>query len=178
MDNGSFAKLTVDCPDFPIWEPTPFSQSWWSFKFNGAALRYELAVCIQTGLIAWVNGPFRPAYWPDLSIFRFGGLMQKLAVGEWVVADKGYRDNMQFVLPKGWGPDWFQQMTSDATARHENINGRMKRFRILSEKYRNKLELHETTFLAIANVINCEVVMGYKPMDVDYNDNVLGAPLN
>ena len=69
-------------------------------------------------------------------------------------------------------------MTSDATARHENINGRMKRFRILSEKFRNKLELHETMFLAIANVINCEVVMGYKPMDVDYNDNVLGAPLN
>ena len=67
MDNGSFAKLTVDCSDFPIWEPTPFSQSWWSFKFNRAALCYELAVCIQTRLIAWVNRPFRPVYWPDLS---------------------------------------------------------------------------------------------------------------
>ena len=96
--------------------------------------------------------------------------MKELAVGEWIVGDKGYRDGMQFCIPKGYGPGWLQDMTAAATARHETVNGRLKRFGILSQRYRQELEAHEATFLAVTNVVNCEMAMGYQPMEVYYDD--------
>ena len=51
--------MTVDGTDVMIWEPTPFSKMWYSHKFHGAELRYEIGMCIQTGDIVWVNGPFK-----------------------------------------------------------------------------------------------------------------------
>ena len=38
-------------------EPTPFNQSWYSYKFHGASLRYEIGVSIETAIIIWANGP-------------------------------------------------------------------------------------------------------------------------
>ena len=65
--------MTVDGADFPIWEPRPYCKVgnaiWYSPKFKGAGLRYELGVCIQTGDIVWINGPFCPGNWNDVEIF-------------------------------------------------------------------------------------------------------------
>ena len=169
-NNGSRALTSVDGTDCPIWEPSPFSNRWWSWKLNGAGLRYEVAICIQSGMIVWVNGPFPPAYWTDLNIFRFG-LMFALQVGEWVVGDKGYRDGMNFIIPKGFGPEWYRNMVAMATARHENVNCRLKRFGILCQRYPQDINQHEETFLAIA--INFEMELGYEPMDVHYDDTQL-----
>jgi hypothetical protein len=82
--------MTVDGVDFPIEEPFPFDSGWCSHKFKAAGLRYEMAVCIQTGDIVWVNGPFKCGKWSDIKIFKTF-LMQRLADGELVEADKGYR---------------------------------------------------------------------------------------
>jgi hypothetical protein len=41
-------------------------------------------VCIATGNIVWINGPYKPARWVDISIFR-DKLMWELLDGEWVV---------------------------------------------------------------------------------------------
>jgi hypothetical protein len=82
--------MTVDGTDVMIWEPKPFSRMWYSHKFNGAGLRYEIGVCIQTGDIVWVNGPFKCGPWPDLSIFRIN-LKNLLLPREQVEADNGYR---------------------------------------------------------------------------------------
>ena len=60
-------------------------------KFKHAALRYEVAVCIQTGDIVWINGPFRANRWPGVNIFR-RNLKNKLLPGEMVEADQEYRD--------------------------------------------------------------------------------------
>ena len=49
-----------------------------SEKFNGPALKYEVGVCIATGHIVWVNGPFMGAE-ADVTIFKEDGLLDALA---------------------------------------------------------------------------------------------------
>ena len=68
--NGSECLITVDCADFRITEPFPFDPVWYSHKFNGPALRYELGVVIQTGHLAWKNWPYPAGEFNDLEIFQ------------------------------------------------------------------------------------------------------------
>jgi hypothetical protein len=81
--NGSTCLLTVDGTDFRIQEPSPFWRGWYSHKFRGPGLRYEVALNIQNGWICWVKGPFAPGPWPDIKIFR-GWLKGILEFGEMV----------------------------------------------------------------------------------------------
>jgi hypothetical protein len=61
--------------------------------------------------------------------------MWALEMGEWIVADLGYRDGYNFVIPKQSGPQWLQEMITMATSRHETINSRMKVWAILRTSY-------------------------------------------
>ena len=63
--------ISVGGTDCPVYEPWPFHKSWFSKKFNGPALKYEVAVCIKTGYIVWVNGPFKGST-NDGTIFKDG----------------------------------------------------------------------------------------------------------
>ena len=60
-DIGEVCLVTVDGTVFRIFEPTPFWGIWRSHKFNGPVLWYEIAVCIQTGHIVWINCGMRLA---------------------------------------------------------------------------------------------------------------------
>jgi hypothetical protein len=81
--------VTVDGTDFRIYEPTPFSPMWYSHKYKGPGLRYEVALSIRGGDIVHINGPYACGAWPDISIFR-EVLINKLLPGEMVEADRGY----------------------------------------------------------------------------------------
>ena len=93
---GNTCLVTVDGTDFRINEPTPFWPGWKSFKFNGPGVRYEVAVCIRSGDLVWINGPFPCGHWPDLKIFRHA-LVFELQDGEKVEADKGYRGEPEHI---------------------------------------------------------------------------------
>ena len=69
QDKEKTCKTTVDGVDFAIWHQKPKSKNWYSHKFNGAAVRYKICLCIQTGYIIWVNGPHKPGLINDTSIF-------------------------------------------------------------------------------------------------------------
>mmetsp|Transcript_7845 Transcript_7845/g.16068 ORF Transcript_7845/g.16068 Transcript_7845/m.16068 type:complete len:215 (+) Transcript_7845:183-827(+) len=70
--------LSVDGTDFRInWT----SKAFYSHKFKGCGLWYEVALNILTGDICWINGPFEPGKYNDLMIFRIG-LMGELDEGE------------------------------------------------------------------------------------------------
>ncbi|EFX80106.1 hypothetical protein DAPPUDRAFT_103770 [Daphnia pulex] len=51
-------------------EPTEFDPKWWSLKFKGPGLRYEVALRIRSGHIMWVNGGLPCGKWPDLRLAR------------------------------------------------------------------------------------------------------------
>ena len=74
-----------------ICEPNPFEAKWFSHKFKGPGLRYEVALCISTGHIVWTRGPFACGSWPDLKICRLR-MKKALLPEEMVVSDEGYKD--------------------------------------------------------------------------------------
>ena len=88
---GGGAKVcaSIDGMDCHILEPTPFSTKWFLHKFKGPGVRYEVGVCIRTGWIVWVNGPFPCGTWPDLKIAK-ERLSHCLDDGEKVIANGGY----------------------------------------------------------------------------------------
>jgi DDE superfamily endonuclease len=167
-DVGCQCKVTVDGTDCPIQEPSPFSPKWYSHKFKGPGLRYEVAVCIQTGWIVWVNGPYPCGSWPDLKIARHW-LVHKLARGEKFLADGGYRDGGEFAeTPTGLNtPD--QRQKRLARARHETVNNRFKFFKVLTTPYRHDVHTHGQCFTAIANLTQIAIQKGEPLFQVRYN---------
>ena len=107
--------------------------------------------------------------WPDLRIFR-DRMIYALERNEWIMADKGYRDGFQFVISKESGPEWYQEMTAKVTARHETINSRFKRFKVLSTPFRHGVESHEAVFAAIACAVQCDLEV-HPPFQVQYDDS-------
>jgi hypothetical protein len=83
--------VSVDGTDYAIREPQPFHKKWFSHKMNGPGVRYEIAICIQTGVRVWTNGPYPCGSWPDLRIARYA-LVDAFDPGEYYIADGGYRD--------------------------------------------------------------------------------------
>lgn len=165
---GKTCKVTVDGTDCPINQPQPFNSRWYSHKFKSSGLRYEVAVCIQTGWIVWVNGPYPCGRWPDIKIFRHK-LIHKLENHEKVEADLGYRGQPDSVrTPHSACSMADKRASGQARARHETINGRLKSFKCLSTKFRGRLDKHATFFAAVAVFVQVSIMNGDKPWQVRY----------
>lgn len=96
-DIGNDCLISVDGTDCPIqkrwsWETgrKVLDKRFYSHKFNGHGLRYEVAISILNSDIVWIAGPYMPGKFNDLMIFR-DGLRQELDQGERCEADDGYR---------------------------------------------------------------------------------------
>ena len=109
-------------------EPTEFDPKWRSHKFNGPGLRYEVALCIRTRHIVWVNGGLPCGEWPDLRLAR-NAFIDRLQPGERALADQGYRDQLYFEFANG---DLRRQKI---LARHETVNSRIKMFCCMSQRF-------------------------------------------
>lgn len=170
-DNGSICLVTADGTDCPILEQYPFDEKWYSHKFNGPGVRYEVAICLQTGWIVWVNGPYPCGEWTDLKISR-DGLIFMLDRGEKFLADGIYNDGSGWSeTPSGLNND-DQRMKARARARHEAVNGRLKQFAILERRFRHNVQLHGKVFMAVANVVQAAIQLEQPPFQVDYYDQL------
>jgi hypothetical protein len=167
-DNGSQCLVSVDGTDFEIQEPSPFSQKWFSHKFKGAGVRYEVAICIQTGEPVWINGPFPCGSWNDLRIAR-SALVDALDPGEYYLADGGYRDGNQWSVTPSGHHRFDDRQKSVVRARHETYNKRLKDWGALREVYRHKLGTHSQVFRAIANIVQIAISNGETLFEVEYN---------
>lgn len=146
MSSHHRVYVTVDGTDCRIMEPRPFSTDWFSHKFGGPGLRYEIAVAIKTGTIVWANGPYPCGLFPDIKIFN-DVLRKKLDSDEKVLADDGYSgDNFQ----GHFNGDVI--LGRKLRARHETVNRRFKQFTILSTTFRHDLSLHSYCFHAVVNM--------------------------
>ena len=137
-----------------------------------SGLRYEVALCILTGDIVWINGPYECGKWPDISIFR-NSLLSHLAPNERVEADDGYRGcHPQHVkCPAGFAnePDNLQ-MQQRARNRQESVNERFKNWGILKEVFRHEIEYHGMVFRAVAVITQLSINSGEKLFKVGYRD--------
>ena len=62
--------VSIDGVHFRIMEPSLFNPKWYSHKFHGPGLRYDLAICIRTGNIVWASGGLPCGEWSDLRLAR------------------------------------------------------------------------------------------------------------
>jgi len=134
-------------------ETTEFDAKWWSHKFNGPGLRYEIALCIRTGTIVWAHGGLPCGEWPDIRLAR-NAFIGRLLPGEKALADCGYRDLNFFENPNR------DQRLKQILARHETVNSRVKQFRCMTDVFRHALYLHPSFFHAVVNLIQLMIQTG------------------
>ena len=145
----------MDGTDFRINEPTPFDRKWYSHKFNGPGVCYEISIRIATGHIVWVNGPFCCGRWPDIKIAE-KHLVKHLDRHERVIADSGYRNGGHFITPTGHN-NLQEHEHSVIRARHETVNGQFKNWNILKKVFRHNVRKHGPVFWAVANITQLEL---------------------
>lgn len=147
--------LTVDGVHCRIDEPTDpnvgKNPEFYSHKFKQAALNYELGISVYDNKLVWMNGPF-PASKHDITIFRAGGLKEKIPDGKLVIGDNGYRGEPYIIsTPNSHDREDVRRLKKRARARHETFNGKIKNFRCLDARFRHRgdLQKHKTVFEAV-----------------------------
>jgi len=149
---------SVDGTDFRIYEPRPFDRGLYSHKFKGPGLRYEVALCIRTGRIVWINGPFKAGNWSDLRIFK-EDLIHRLLPGETLVADGTYK-NPRCNLPNDFDHPLVAAWKASVRARHETVNRRFKQFYCLHHKFRHHRLKHGIIFRSVAVITQLSLMNG------------------
>lgn len=136
--------------------------NWFSFKFRGPAVKYEIAIGILTGKIAWISKMYRGAV-HDITIFRENLLHMLLADDEKAVADKGYRGEPATIdLPDEGSIEW-QRQKARARARHETCNRRFKTWNAIGTQFRHNINFHQACFHAVATITELQIENG-KPL--------------
>lgn len=159
--------VSVDGTDFQIYEPTPFSPGWYSHKFKGPGLRYEVALAISTGDIVHINGPFPCGHYPDITIFR-SKLKAMLQDGEMVEADNGYRGEYYCVrTPVDYDDEDDKKKKGQILARQETVNRRFKQFGALKQVFRHNIGVHRTVFECVVVLTQLSINNGDKLFQID-----------
>ena len=165
---GGACLTTVDGTDFSIYEPKPWDRKWYSVKHNGSGLRYEVAICIQTGWVVWTNGPFPCGACHDITIFR-SGLKPMLLLWEQVEADEGYRGDLKARRKEEVGVTVKQYIAKGrARARHETVNGLFKVFGALSGRFRHHISKHGVIFRAVCSITQIKIMHEQPIFQVHY----------
>lgn len=166
-DVGNDCLVTIDGTDCKIPNVKGQEKAFRSHKFKHAGLRYELAVCIATGWIVWLIGPFPCGDWPDIVIFRFA-LKHLLEGKEQVEADDGYigDDPLKTKVPKSMVHNHDEKMLINRTKvrrRHETANGRIKMFGCMKDSFRHDISFHGPCYRACAVLVQLAIMHG-KPL--------------
>ena len=175
-DEGKDFTTSIDCTDCKIFllkgaAKKSVRKVFWSYKFKKSGIRYEVGVCIKTGFIVWVHGPFPCGQYNDITIFRHC-LSSCLDVGERVECDDGYWGEApeQCVVPKhAWTREakWVESSKS-VRARHETVNKRLKDFACLRLFFRHSIDFHSLCFRAVAVLTQLSFENGKPPFHVEY----------
>ena len=125
---------SVDTTDFAV--EVSRGKQWFSHKFTGAGLRYEVGLAILTGDIVWIQGPLPCGdCWNDITIFWLA-IMHYLDENERVEADDGYIGEAPKYVKT---PNMFTQqeeqlaMQQRVRNRHETVNKHFKQWGCLTE---------------------------------------------
>ena len=161
----------MDGVDCAIKEPYPFNTNIYSEKLNGPGYKYEVGVCIATGDIVWINGPFYAGR-HDVTIFQEDGLKDALCDDECVEVDAGYQGDDKFKNPNISQSREDRKQKSKVRARHENVNSRLKNFAVLDSIFRHnkdRISKHRMCFDAVGVITQLGFEFDGHLYDVEYN---------
>jgi len=160
--------ITVDGTHCPILEPRKEpSKTWYSHKYNGPGLSYEIAMLIHRPQIAWINGPFKAGVSDSAIFMKEGGLKEKLeASGKLAIADDGYKGQHEILITKNpFYSDEVNTYIKRARARQESVNKRIKDFKAVSSVFRHGHEKHGIVFHAVAVLLQYDMENGSPVFD-------------
>ena len=125
--------------------------TYWSHKTNSPGLAYEVASNIYEQEIVSVRGPY-PAGTSDETIFKKpGGLRDQIPEGKKAVADGGYkRCGPKVSISTSLDDPRVARFKRRVKCCQETINGRMKKFAVLTTRFRHDDTKHQACFFAIA----------------------------
>lgn len=167
--------MSVDGTDCMIAYQQAAPEAFYTYKHNCSGLRYEIGVCIRTGDIVWVMGPFPCGDWPDIEIFRYA-LKQLLEENERVEADDGYvgEDPSNIKVPGSIVHQHGNKqlyVRGRVRRRHETVNKRIKQFKCLDTVFRHNLDFHGDCFRACAVLTQLQFEIGHPMFSTDeYKD--------
>ena len=148
-------------------EPIPFNKKWYSHKFHGPGVRYEVGVGVYNGYVVWVNGPFPAGEWTDAMIVR-DSFLGHLCADEVFIADGGYKGVEYCIMPGGWGHVINKQI-SKIRARHETVNRKFKEYKVIGDRSRHTQVQHGVYFRAVANLVQIPLETTEGNWDMRYD---------
>lgn len=149
---------------------TPLEPAYFSHKFKDAGVRYDVALNIATGDIVYWGGGYPAGQYPDLVIARMG-IIPLLRPGEKIIADKGYADTNYFIFPTDLRGD--NSLIKKVTARHENINARLRCWGFLRNRFRHGVMMHNKYFSAVMEIEQFKLKHGNKMQRINLDSVVI-----
>ena len=146
--------MTVDGTHLVVLEPgdsdTPKDPSYFSFKHHTAGFNYEIGIHLFESKCIWLCGPNKAGDWNDGKTFRDLGLRKKLKKAKKkAIADEGYRGfPNQIVTHNSLDSEEVREFKRRARQRHEVYNGKLKRFGVLSDRFRCKNNANDVYTMA------------------------------
>jgi hypothetical protein len=159
---------SFDCVDSPVQEPWPFDKAMYSEKFNGPGYKYEIGISIRNCDIVRLNGPFKAGK-ADCTIFHENGTKDALCDDECIEVDRGNQGHDKLKTPNIAQSREDRIQKSNVRARHEIVNGWLKKFKIIDDVFRHPLERHSIAFTAVAVVVQLKFELEQRLYDVEYN---------
>ena len=116
-----------------------------------------------------MHGPFPCGRFTDIRIFR-RRLKHILAdAKEMCEADLGYRGEPTTIrTPHDYVSISDRKAKTNARARHETVNGLLKNWQVLTQKFRHERPLHRQCFVAVAVLTQITFEQGDRPWQVRY----------
>ena len=157
-DSEIFA-LSVDGVDKKTWERKhktellPFDRRNFSQKHAHGGVKYQITLCAYRQQVVDIFGPVRGGM-GDKEMLERSGVLEHLADGKKVVADRGYIKNA-FRDKVAWpNPQHDSRMANNIKSRirlrHESFNGKMSTFASMHQTWRHSDTNHGLAFRAVA----------------------------
>jgi hypothetical protein len=166
--------MTVDGTDFRVPQKGTATKgnAFASHKYaEKSTLRYKLGMSIQGGDLVWIQGPYPAGKYTDIKIFK-KVLHHFLDPGEQVKADKeyvGYPNKIK--CPQNVGtPAEKWAMQGRVRVHHKRLNGRLKKWGILSQVYPHNIMRPRDVFWACVVVTRLTIKNGEPLFKVEYED--------
>jgi len=171
-DIANDCMVVLDGTDYMI--SLQFNQNFFGYKFRAPGLRYEIATCIRTGKIVWINGPYPPGIYNDLMVARMG-IIHYLEDRERFEADDGYEAlaPRYAKVPGNLTRDESKmELQQHVQRRHEQMNSQFKNWGVLRQRFWHlDLSLHLACFRAVAVILEVSLELGVHTVnDIDYRD--------
>jgi hypothetical protein len=158
---------------------------WYDHKSHSSGVSYEFALAIRRNKLVWMRGPFPAGAQHDITTFRGGrkedgidnwdkdALYHHMPPGTKAVGDSGYSGHPEKVTTssKVHSED-FSQFITRAKNRQENFHSRLKRFDVLTKRFRHgistedKLEQHKMCTEAVCVLVQLDMDNGHPLWEV------------